>query len=244
MYLLYFVYILFQRILISRQLMVSRYLLGCLLFIILWFLVSLANSTVISSVTFFFNVLAVVNLVLTRSYKFKSLNYDKIFGVISIFFIFEAVLRLSNPAQFDSIYIERLEANSLLFQIYKVNSFMYQDSNFVSIHLLLLLTIYIILKVNNSENPRNLIVFIYTILIFATLSRASILCVTLLLHIKYGLSLRLILTRCLFGIYLSFMMYLAYVLVQDDLSLISKMKLLNEFTYFMYNFNNTDLFFV
>lgn len=157
--------------------------------------------------------------------------------------IYEAYYRISNPVFFVDFAEKGRE--DLAFYYYKINSIMYQDSNFVGLFILSLFFFLFYLK--EYTRKKYFIVFsLLTILIFATISRASILAL-LLFVILYPFRQKIYKYRIfifIFSIILAFTLFpilSKYRTIDDSFS--TKFEIFDETIEYISNANFINLLF-
>lgn len=180
---------------------------------------------------------AIISILIFPIFYFYFNKIDKINSILyflnisCVFLTLEMVYRISFPAY-------RIESNveGEWFYPYKINSFMFQDSNFVALHIFCLLYVSLIFKLNKHA-------LIFLILIFLTFSRSAML--GGVLAYLYYLSMNtkyMPLVKPVF--YLATISIFTYLVLHIDIitdgSFLSKIYIVDEAWRYMYN--NFSLF--
>lgn len=159
--------------------------------------------------------------------------------------IIEAIYRIKYPSLEKIQLLQDAGREDIMFYIYKFNSIMYQDSNFVAMFILSLFFFWIYL--NNYLNKKEyLISFLLMILLFATISRAAIISMFLFL-IFYYYKEKIYRYRRIIFIFMIFMIPMFYILLLNiskiDDSFASKFGIINKTFEYFFNTNLIDQFF-
>lgn len=200
-----------------------------LFFISLLSIFLILNSDLSITVNFFISLSS--PLIVSIFFYKKTISENKInfiFLVYSILFITDGIFRILNP---ETSNIEKLESLGIAFQIYKVNSIMYSDSNYVGLEALFLFSIYLYIQrfLSKESKIRKVISILFLISILLTFSRSSIFCAILAILFtllqgnkttKCLLILILILTAPILTIFI-------YNYFMSDISFNSKFHILN-----------------
>ncbi|OCL85162.1 hypothetical protein AAW30_00306 [Arcobacter porcinus] len=153
--------------------------------------------------------------------------------------IIEALYRIKYPSLEKIQLLQDAGREDIMFYIYKFNSIMYQDSNFVAMFILSLFFFWIYL--NNYLNKKEyLISFLLMILLFATISRAAIISMFLFL-IFYYYKEKIYRYRRIIFIFMIFMIPMFYILLLNiskiDDSFASKFGIINKTFEYFFNTN-------
>lgn len=140
-----------------------------IVFIFCFFGFVLATYSPLSlSINYFISISSVlIVVVLFRNRSIKLYHFLFMLGMYSLLFGLDGIWRFINP---DLTHIDKLEEIGVGFQIYKVNSFMYADSNFVGIQCVMFFSV-LLYVFNNVEMSRKDTIFfkiIFLTLIFST----------------------------------------------------------------------------
>jgi len=203
------------------------YLISSYFFVIFLFFVSLMMKTDIGMV---FN--AILSILVFPIYLYycrenKGIQVFTYFlNLCCIYFLIEVVYRVSFP-----VYRAAYGVEEEWFYPYKINSFIFQDSNFVALHLFCLLYISIVLKLNRY-------VLFFLVLIFLTFSRSAILGGILAYLYFLSINTRYVsLIKPIF--YLSTISFFIYLIINIDMitdgSFLSKLYILNSAIYYAEN---------
>ncbi|MDW2402515.1 hypothetical protein R7042_09915 [Vibrio sp. 1262-1] len=119
--------------------------------------------------------------VLFREKKISLTLINAFLMFYALLFLVDGIWRLLHPADMD---IERLAELGIGFQIYKLNTFMYMDSNFVGLQAIAVLSFYCWLSYASVKMSRILLALLL-IATFLTFSRAAILSSIVVLAITY-----------------------------------------------------------
>lgn len=214
------------------------YLLSSSFFIGFLFFVSLVMKTDIGMV---FN--AILSILIFPIFYYFCKNekgitvYTYFLNLSLLYFLVEVVYRISFP-----IYRVEYGVEEEWFYPYKLNSFIFQDSNFVALHLFCLLYISMLLKLNKY-------IFIFFVLVCLTFSRSAML--GAILAVLYYLSINTRYVTIIKPIfYISIILIFSYLLLNIDIindgSFLSKIYIIdqalsymiNNFTTFQYLFGN------
>lgn len=133
-------------------------------------------QTVIAGPSFYMNLLMtclspVLIFTLGKNQSFSSKHCHNLMLIYAVIFIFDFIWRFFNPAT--DMNIEKLDAIGYGFQIYKMNSIMYGDSNFVGVQGIVFLSFYLWLWFEKVVIPKWPILIILVISILLSLSRAA-----------------------------------------------------------------------
>lgn len=165
----------FRRFLISKSVALIAALGGYFLTL----LISTSPAAVLNVIVTFLSPLLVY--ILFKDKKMSSRWVNLFFLFHSGLFICDAIYRILNPAEMN---LERLEELGIGFQIYKINTFMYMDSNFVGLQAVSVLSFYCWLSYRNLKLSRIILVLLL-FGVFFTFSRAAILSSALVLIITF-----------------------------------------------------------
>ncbi|PUU98182.1 O-antigen ligase domain-containing protein [Acinetobacter baumannii] len=157
----------------------------------------------------------------------QSFNY--FLSLSCIYFFIEMVYRVSFP-----VYRAEYGVEEEWFYPYKINSFIFQDSNFVALHLFCLLYISIVLKLNKYA-------LFFLVLIFLTFSRSAMLggvlayLYFLSVNTRYASLIKPIFYLSTFSIFLYLILHIDMI---TDGSFLSKIYIIDEaLTYMSNNFS-------
>lgn len=164
-------------IFLSKSIKCDKIIILIILFLIYLLITQLVLTTpnISAFVNFIFSlvVFLVVYLILYKTSQSVIINLSEKLVYFSLpLLIYEAYYRISNPVFFVDFKAEGRE--ELEFYYFKINSIMYQDSNFVGIFILSLFFFLLYIKRYTNKNYYKSF-FILFFLVFLTLSRASIL---------------------------------------------------------------------
>lgn len=139
--------------------------------------------------SFSFIISLIYLIIIIQLYKQK--NIETIYKASYIYIVFsiglisiDTLYRLSHP----SYYFNVDSQENLAFYIYKINSILFQDSNFVGLYCVVLFSLTLFLNVYNKKKINIVILSILFILTIFTFSRASIIscvCVSLIYFLFY-----------------------------------------------------------
>lgn len=140
------------------------------------------------SINYFISISSVfIVVVLFRARTIKLYHFLCMLGMYSLLLGLDGVWRVFNP---DITNIDKLEEIGVGFQIYKVNSFMYADSNFVGIQCVMFFSVLLFIF-NNVDMSRNELLFskvVFLLLMistFLTFSRSAYLGIVLALLMNF-----------------------------------------------------------
>lgn len=148
--------------------------------LVLYFLLSQAlfstpKLNVLLNVIFSIILFVIAHGLLARVSYYKVILISKCLVYVSLpLLIFESLFRILNPLEEKVRFYTELGNNDIMFYIYKFNSVMYQDSNFVAMFILPLLFFWIYLN-SVLKKKGHFVSILLSILIIATISRAAIL---------------------------------------------------------------------
>ncbi len=201
-----------------------------LIYLIYIFLIHINKNidNALFNVLFSISYFVVSYQILLRIDKIFIKKYTKRMMIFSVALLcIESLYRIMNPVSFNNPTEE--------FYSYKINSIMYQDSNFVGVFIVYLY--FLALYLDNKYNDNNKIIRIFlTILCILTFSRSAI--ITLLgLTLFIDKRINRILKIFIILFFSFFVGYLIYKYIINDASFISKLYILkNGFNLFFNNF--------
>lgn len=174
---------------------------------------------------------AVINIIMTFTSPFlvyfffngKMISVKWINGYFlfyTIIFMFDGIWRLLHPAEMN---LERLEELGILFQIYKLNSFMYMDSNFVGLQAICVLSFMCWLCFYGLRLNK-IVFFALCLSVFLTFSRSAIVAgiFVVLMTFLYKRKISIVLLNAIFAIFSFFIGIAVFYIFANDVSFLSK----------------------
>ena len=198
-------------------------------------------SMVLNLALSLFSFIVTYSLILSCDGRFKEKNLTYVFILYAILFLSDAFVRIIHP---DLTNIDKLDALGIGFQIYKSNSIMYADSNFVGLEAVFIMSCFIAFINSKSKNYK--LVFILLVAsIILTFSRAAYFGLSLILMF-YFLKDRKILRYVIF--YISPMLFILVVHIMlnefsNDISFNSKFNIFYLVGNYLTNASLSDLVF-
>jgi hypothetical protein len=220
----------------------------CILCLIVYFKFASKNSYVIGTVSFvpllaniYFLLLfitspasAVLNIIVTFTspllvYVFfygKRISNSKMNNFLlfyALLFLFDGIWRLLNPAELELEKLAKLNELAIGFQIYKLNTFMYMDSNFVGLQACSVFSFMCWLSYSGIKQSK-LIFLTLSIAILLTFSRSAIIvCIfSVFMMLLFQSKIPKIILNFFFIIFSSSVVVLVFIIFSNDVSFMSK----------------------
>jgi len=193
---------------------------GCIYFLTLF--VSSPPAAVLNILITFSSPLIVYSFFCNRVIKVEVFN--KYFLFYSVVFILDGVWRFLHPAEMD---LERLAELGITFQIYKLNTFMYMDSNFVGLQAICTFSFMCWFILNGVKLNKFIPVLLF-MSVLLSLSRAAIIAMFIVIILTYILKRNIsILFINLFLLLLSIcIVFIVFYFFSKDISFLSKFHIL------------------
>lgn len=192
-------------------------------------------NVVISALSFFITYKLFRKRLIKRSYLYA------VFIMYASLFIIDGMWRLANP---ELENIERLQELGIGFQIYKTNSLMYQDSNFVGLQAVFIMSCFLFfIGVNTKKDVVILSLLILSIIL--TYSRSAVIgcLISLFFYFIRNRKLLKISLFLLAPFLIAFLVSVGFSEFSDDLSFNSKIYILEQAYNYLWTLDLMDLLF-